>query len=81
LTLQGSPCLLTLVISSRTVVPTSPVCSCAQMITWSAWSQTRFTDTPGNHTLSAVTDLTTLKSTLVDVTNIAHDMFCPGARH
>jgi len=49
------------------------------MITWSAWSQTRFTDSPGNHTLSAVTDLTTLKSTLVDVTNIAHDMFCPGA--
>ena len=49
------------------------------MITWSAWNQTRFTDGPGNHTLSAVTKLNTLQSTLVDVTNIAHDMFCPGA--
>ena len=50
-----------------------------QLMTWASYSVLQFTDTPGNHTYTAFTDLTTLKSTLVDVTNIKHDMFCPGA--
>ncbi len=47
-------------------------------MTWASYSVLQFTDTPGNHTYTAFTDLTTLRSTLVDVTNIKHDMFCPG---
>ena len=56
-----------------------PFAACTQMVTWSAWNQVRFTNGPENHTLSAITDLRTLTTKLVDITNIAHDMFCPGA--
>ena len=57
--------------------PSSP--SALQLMTWASYSVLEFTDGPGNHTYTAFTDLTNLKSTLVDVTNIKHDMFCPGA--
>ena len=49
------------------------------MLTWSSWNATLFENSPQNHTLTALTNLRTLQSTLMDITNLAHDMFCPGS--
>ena len=55
-----------------------PTCVDPQLLTWASYSTIQYTGGNGGNTYSAFTDLTTLKSTLVDVTNVHHDMFCPG---
>jgi hypothetical protein len=51
----------------------------SQLLAWSAFSPITYVHSNGT-TLTAVLDLKTLSSTLIDVTNTKHDMFCPGAR-